>query len=76
MGREPINAWVPLFIHPQHWKLVFPQLKVPSRKNEPRIAAAAVGGEKERKRGKNESDAGIQRRARLTDGGGRGGRRG
>lgn len=27
MGREPINAWVPLFIHPQHWKLVFPQLK-------------------------------------------------
>jgi hypothetical protein len=28
MGREPINAWVPLFINAQHWKLVLPQIKV------------------------------------------------
>lgn len=27
MGREPINSWLPLFIHPEHWKLVCPQLK-------------------------------------------------
>lgn len=20
-GREPINAWLPLFIHPQHWEI-------------------------------------------------------
>ncbi|KAL6072248.1 hypothetical protein QOT17_005629 [Balamuthia mandrillaris] len=26
MGREPINAWVPLFIHQEHWRLVRPQL--------------------------------------------------
>ncbi len=31
MGREPINAWVPLFINAQHWKLVLPQIKVRTR---------------------------------------------
>lgn len=27
IGREPINSWLPLYIHPEHWKLVCPQLK-------------------------------------------------
>jgi hypothetical protein len=27
MGREPINSWLPLYIHSEHWKLVCPQLK-------------------------------------------------
>lgn len=26
-AREPINAWVPLFINSEHWKVVFPQIK-------------------------------------------------
>jgi hypothetical protein len=25
-AREPINAWVPLYLHAEHWKLVLPQL--------------------------------------------------
>jgi len=26
-AREPINAWLPLFIHPAHWAIVRPQLR-------------------------------------------------
>lgn len=62
MGREPINAWVPLFIHPQHWKLVFPQLKVPTRTtpHERTNHALRRGGGREKKRTKaivSESDS-------------------